>query len=159
MSRLGFDPRPTVGQNRLMNKHIVPLLLLLALVSVAAHAAIKVNLIGTLADDAGNPYQGFQVTIAGAGVEETAKTDKKGRFKVSLPDSEAEYEIRFEREGVLIHSEALKFDPRGGTQRREWSMNVTPAGSATDSMAALDAFNAGDLEETLERLGLLVTGA
>ena len=137
------------------------LLLFCLLVGLAGPAAgaTRATLLGTLLDSDGTPLRGVGVTIRGAGFEKTVKTDRKGGFKVTVPDAAAEYEIRFDREGFSIHSEPLTF-AGGGVQGREWTMNATPLGSATDSMAALRAFNAGarahndgDYDRALRKLG------
>jgi tetratricopeptide (TPR) repeat protein len=126
----------------------------------AVGAAKKATLVGTLLDGEGAPLPGVGVTVRGSGVEKTLTTDRKGRFKVNVPDAAAEYEIQFAREGYPTHTEPLKFAPGGGTQGKEWTMNATPLGAGTASMAALNAFNAGarahndgDLDLALVKFG------
>lgn len=123
----------------------VVLLLLCCLVANLAaptEGATKATLLGKLIDGDEKPVQGVDVTIRGADFEETVITDKKGRFKVTVPDAATEYEILFEREGLSGYSEALVFDRRGGPQGKEWTMNVSPPTATTETMAALQTYNA-----------------
>ena len=144
-------------------------LLLLALSLTLLHAsatvveaADKATVIGTVLDSDGKPLVGVSVTIRGAEFEHTATTNKKGRFKASVPDASVPYEIHFDRENYPVFSQTLTF-PKGGTHGMEWKMTAPPLGSPTDSAVALVAFNAGakaheegDLDLALREYGAAV---
>jgi len=138
---------------------LVLLTLLLQMLAGPAHAASGVNLAGAVLDDEGKPLKGIGVTIRGGEVELTATTDRKGKFKIKVPDAKAEYEIRFDREGFRPYTAPLTF-AKGGTQTVEWRITATPVGSATDSMIALRAYNEGvvayndgDFDLALQKFG------
>ena len=130
---------------RLTRRFVLPTLLSLSLllgVPGATFGAEGATLLGTVLDSDGSPLKDVGVTIRGAEFEHSDTTDKKGRFKVSVPDAEARYEISFDRAGFPTYSEPLVFE-KSGVHATEWKMNATPLGSPTDSMVALRAFNEG----------------
>jgi tetratricopeptide (TPR) repeat protein len=151
-------PTATAGVLRRTCSTILLTLLLHALAGTA-DAASGATLAGTVLDDQGNPLKGIGVTIRGGDAELGATTDKKGRFKISVPDASAQYEIRFDREGFRPYVAPLTF-AKSGTQTIEWKITATPEGSPTDSMAALRAYNDGvvayndgDFDRALHKFG------
>lgn len=128
----------------MVRKTLLVLLCVFLLVPLAgpAAAAKRATLLGKLVDETETPLQGVQVTVRHAEFETRATTDKKGRFKVVVPDAAVAYEIQFDREGFASFRGALEFDPRGGSHSREWKINAKPPES-TGSMEALNAYNEG----------------
>lgn len=132
-------------------------LALLAGLPASAADTKPATVVGHVLDSEDEPLSGVGVTITGEAYEHEATTDRKGRFKATVPDAAAGYEIRIEREGYPPFTDALTF-PAAGSYRMEWRMNATPLGSPTGSMEALklynagaDAYNADDLDLALEK--------
>ena len=154
-----------IAPRALPGRALLLLALSLALLPASAtlvEAADKATVVGKVLDSDGKPLVGVSVTIRGAEFEHTATTNKKGRFKASVPDASVPYEIHFDREGYPVFSQTLTF-PKGGSYGMEWKLTAPPLGSPTDSAVALASFNAGakahekgDLDLALREYGAAV---
>ena len=100
---------------------LILLTLLLHALAGRADAASGATLAGTVLDDLGEPLEGIGVTIRGDDLELTATTDKKGRFKIGVPDAEAQYEIRFDRDGFRPYTAPLTFAASGTQHQHSYS--------------------------------------
>jgi tetratricopeptide (TPR) repeat protein len=136
----------------------------LAAADAGAQAAGRVA--GKVVDVEGNPIEGVQVTITTADLvnyEDTATSNKKGRFMVAHSDSTLTYTYKLEKDGFEVLVEKVRATLGGATQQT-FVMRPTGSGGGTANPAAMlrglaadvfnsgvEAQNAGDLETAAER--------
>jgi len=129
----------------------VSLLALLIMAPGLAHARIG-RLVGRVLDTQGNPIEGVDVVATAKAlpdfrVEDT--TDRKGTFKVDIPERNVVYLLRFEKAGLSPLEAEITWELDSGTERKDFTMH--PAGMvelgteevASASSEAIAAFNAG----------------
>ncbi len=100
----------------------------LAAADASAQAAGRVA--GKVVDVEGNPIEGVQVTITTADLvnyEDTATSNKKGRFMVGHSNATFTYTYKLEKEGYEVLVEKVRANVGGSTQR---TFVMRPAGSA-----------------------------
>lgn len=130
----------------------------------ASQAAGRVA--GTVVDVEGKPIAGVRVTITTPSLvnyEESATSNKKGRFLVAHSDSTFTYTYKLEKEGFEVLIEKVRATAGGATQRT-FVLRPAGAGGGTPGTAAtlsgqaaavfntgVEAQNAGDLDTAAER--------
>ncbi|MCJ7756305.1 MAG: carboxypeptidase regulatory-like domain-containing protein, partial [Thermoanaerobaculales bacterium] len=137
---------------------------MLAASDAGAQAAGRVA--GKVVDVEGKPIEGVLVTITTTELvnyEDTATSNKKGRFMVGHSDSTLTYTYKLEKEGFEVLVEKVRATTGGATQR---TFVMRPAGSgggpanpaamlrgqaANVFNSGVEAQNAGDLETAAER--------
>ena len=117
--------------NMQMWKVVVVVCVGLAVVSAAADASAQAagRVSAKVVDVKGNPIEGVQVTITTAGLvdyEDTATSNKKGRFMVGHANATFTYTYRLEKEGFEVLVEEVKANVGGSTQM---TFVMWPAGS------------------------------
>lgn len=152
-------------QNR---KLIVVLCVCAVLTLVAADAGAQAagRVAGKVVDVEGNPIAGVRVTITTdslANYQDTATSNKKGRFMVGHADATFTYTYKLEKEGYEPLVAKLRATVGGATQRTFVMKPAGSGGGAQDQAAMLrgqaavvfnsgvEAQNAGDLDTAAEK--------
>jgi tetratricopeptide (TPR) repeat protein len=135
----------------------------MAAADAGAQAAGRVA--GKVVDVEGNPIEGVRVTITTADLvnyQDTATSNKKGRFMVGHSDSTLTYTYKFEKEGYEALVEKVKVNIGGATQMTFVMLPAGSGGGAQNPAAMLrgqaaevfnsgvEAQNAGDLATAAE---------
>ena len=123
---------------------------LLLLPAVSALAIGQGRLQAEVVDAQGKPVEGVQVTITQPeiGYENTAKTDKRGRFALAVVDATRPYTFEFSKEGMPKVVETFKIEAAGVT-RHTFTLAPAAAAPAAGSAVtegrnkAINAFNEG----------------
>ena len=130
---------------------IVWLVLFVLTVPGLAHAAREGRLIGKVVDLQGNPIQGVTVVATAEAIPEFRDedtSDKRGIFKIDIPQIGVAYLLRFDKAGFATLENELTWD-LAGSEHREFTLhpaNAVELGSepvASTSNPAIAAFNAG----------------
>jgi Tfp pilus assembly protein PilF len=135
---------------RTPRRSVAWLLVLLALVPSLAFGQ-RLRLVGRVADPAGKPIEGVEVTATSKEVpsfHETRTTDKKGSFTIDLPQNETTYQYHFVKAGYVTLDANQRWTVEG-SQKFDWTMQPgdAPATAATTTAAtaepAVVAYNVG----------------
>jgi tetratricopeptide (TPR) repeat protein len=131
-------------------------LVFLGLTPAAVLAQAQGRLQATVVDEAGQPVPDVEITIVNdeIGYNQTAMTDKKGRFSLIFVDATRTYEYKFEKEGYRPTTTSFKVE-LGGNTRHEFTLptkGATVAAEPTEEQPqqqsrnpAVNLFNAGVL--------------
>jgi tetratricopeptide (TPR) repeat protein len=118
-----------------------------------ANAQLVGRVSGQVLDEEGNPVEGVKVTattLAKEGLEETATTNKKGKFLITHKDATHLYVYRLEKDGYETLTEEVDPEAGGGTVRKEFvlkrgaskvSAPATPGEVSGGGMRALQIYN------------------
>lgn len=134
-------------------RHFALLLFLIVLIPSVALAARKGRLIGKIADPAGKPISGVNVTVSSPDIpsfRQVQTTDRKGTFTVDFNKIDVTYDFQFDKTGHQSLEARLHWS-KEGTQFVDWTMqlatvqaeSVATAPPASTSAPAVDAFNSG----------------